>query len=271
MITFPNAKINLGLHVTERRTDGYHNIETFFYPVGLCDALEILPSGSLEFYITGISLPGNMESNLVVKAYRLLQRDFDIPPVKIHLHKVIPPGAGLGGGSSDAAFALKMFNEIFVLNLSIPELEKYASLLGADCPFFIRNVSALATGKGELLNPFTIDLSDFDMVIIKPPFMVNTSLAYASVTPGIPDLPLAEIMLHPPEEWPGLLKNDFEKSVFKSFPEISDIKETLFSQGAVYASLSGSGSAVFGLFRKIPDLLSATFPENYFIYTDTRR
>jgi len=266
MITFPNAKVNLGLYVTERRPDGYHNLETIFCPVGLADALEILPSASFAFHTSGLDTGGDAEANLVVRAFRLLQQEFHLPLVKIHLHKVIPSGAGLGGGSSDAAFTLKMVNELFQLGLSTEQLESYAATLGADCPFFIRNKPALATGRGEVLTPFLIDLSGFQTVIVKPPFMVSTAMAYGLVTPRIPQYHPWETLLLPPEKWQGLLKNDFEIPVFAKFPEIEAIKTAMITHGATYASMSGSGSAVFGLFRHIPEKLLSLFPEDHFVF-----
>jgi 4-diphosphocytidyl-2-C-methyl-D-erythritol kinase len=266
MVTFPNAKINLGLHVTERRPDGYHNLETLFYPVRLTDALEILPAGEFSFQSSGIGLDGDVDNNLVVKAYRLLKKDFQLPAVKIFLHKVIPTGAGLGGGSSDAAFTLKMINTIFNIGLSQQKLENYAGMLGADCPFFISNEPSFATGKGDLLMRLQIDLKEFQLVIVKPPVSVNTTLAYQGITPKIPDTPLSDIINMPVESWRKFLFNDFENSVFKQFPEIAVIKRTLYEFGADYASMSGSGSAVFGLFRQVPQNLKLVFPDSYSVF-----
>jgi 4-diphosphocytidyl-2-C-methyl-D-erythritol kinase len=266
MVTFPNAKINLGLHVAERRTDGYHNLETLFYPVRLTDALEILPSGEFSFNSSGIGLDGDIENNLVVKAYRLLKKDFQLPAVKIFLHKVIPTGAGLGGGSSDAAFTLIMTNSIFNLGLSQHQLENYAGILGADCPFFIGNIPSLASGKGDQLMPLKIDLSLFHLVIVKPPVSVNTALAYQGITPKYPEYPLYNIINQAVESWRNSLYNDFENIVFKQFPQIAAIKDTLYDLGAQYASMSGSGSAVFGLFRQLPQKLKLLFPDSYFIF-----
>lgn len=268
MITFPNAKINLGLYVTERRIDGYHNLETIFYPVGLSDGLEILPSSRFIFQTSGPDTGGTTESNLVVRAFRMLQQEFQLPEVKIHLHKVIPTGAGLGGGSSDAAFTLKMINEMFHLNLSMEQMEGYAASLGADCPFFIRNKPALATGIGDELTPIQVDLSAYHLVIVKPPVMVNTALAYRSVLPCIPETHPQDILRLPPEQWQKHLKNDFEKSIFPLFPEIEAIKTLMISRGAVYAAMSGSGSAVYGLFRELPVNFQDSFPEDYFVFSE---
>jgi 4-diphosphocytidyl-2-C-methyl-D-erythritol kinase len=266
MVTFPNAKINLGLYVTERRPDGFHNLETLFYPVRLTDALEILPSGEFSFHSSGIGMDGEIENNLVVKAYRLLKKEFQLPAVKIYLHKVIPTGAGLGGGSSDAAFTLKMINTIFNTGLSQLQLENYAGMLGADCPFFIRNIPSLATGKGDQLTPLEVDLSPYHLVIVKPPVSVNTALAYQGIVPKNPETPLDNIINKPIESWQNSLFNDFETNVFKQFPQIGAIKQTLYDLGANYASMSGSGSAVFALFRQLPQNLKQLFPDSYYVF-----
>ena len=266
MVTFPNAKINLGLHVTERRPDGYHNLETLFYPVGLTDALEILPSGTFSFQTSGVTMDGDVENNLVVKAYRLLKKDFQLPKVKIYLHKVIPTGAGLGGGSSDAAFTLKMINDLFEIGLSQQQLEKYAGMLGADCPFFVGNIPSLATGKGDQLMPVNIDLSQYHIAIVKPPVSVNTAMAYKEINPKLPDISLYDIINQTVENWRDFLYNDFEGSVFRQYPEIAAIKQTLYDLGAHYASMSGSGSAVFGLFSQLPGKIKQYFPESYFVF-----
>jgi len=252
--------------VVERRHDGYHNLETVFYPVKLRDALEIVKSDKTEFTTSGISIDGDPETNLVMKAYRLLQADFDLSPVKIHLHKVIPFGAGLGGGSADAAFALKMLNDISGLGLSIEELESYASKLGADCPFFIQNKPTFAYGIGDQFIEVQLDLSDYKIVIIKPPFSVSTAEAYRNIQPGKPDFELQGIAGHSMEQWKSVVKNDFEESVFPAYPEIKDIKQKLYEAGAIYASMSGSGSAVFGIFRHLPVDLAAFLPKQHFIY-----
>lgn len=255
MISFPNAKINLGLHVTERRPDGYHNLETLFYPVSLTDILEVIPGSSFSFDASGLNVDAEPEKNLVVRAYNLLKEEFGLPPVKIWLHKVIPFGAGLGGGSSDAAFMLKMANELFSLGLPASQLKAYAVRIGADCPFFIDNIPSLATGTGNQLQPVDINLQDYKIVIVKPSFGVNTAQAYRSIVPGQPAKALSGIVSLAPEMWKDLLTNDFEKPVFLMFPELAEIKKKLYDLGAVYASMSGSGSAVFGLFRDpLPDL-----------------
>ena len=266
MISFPNAKINLGLHVVERRSDGYHNLESLFYPVELCDILEVIPGERFGFQSTGLTIEGPEEEHLVVRAWRLLQKRFDLPPVRIHLHKVIPIGAGLGGGSSDGAFMLKMANDLFMLGMTEAKLEEMAAALGADCPFFIGNRAALATGTGNILQPVDLDLSGYKIVIVKPPLAVSTGMAYKVVTPRRPDHTVAEVVTRPVEEWKELLVNDFEEHVFAMFPEIGTIREELFRLGAVYASMSGSGSSVYGLFREIPSCLADKFPGDYFVF-----
>ncbi|WP_319479033.1 4-(cytidine 5'-diphospho)-2-C-methyl-D-erythritol kinase [uncultured Draconibacterium sp.] len=266
MITFPNAKINIGLNVVEKRADGYHNLETIFYPVKLADALEVVDVEETSFSSSGIEIDAAPESNLVYKAYSLLAGDFNLPPVKMHLHKVIPFGAGLGGGSADAAFALKMLNDYFSLGLTITQLEDYAARIGADCPFFIQNKPTFAYGIGDRFKPVNIDLSAFEIVIVKPPFSVGTPQAYQNIVPVKPDFNLLEIDQLPIEEWKSVVKNDFEKSVFPQFSEIEDLKNKLYEAGAVYASMSGSGSAVFGIFRHLPTNLDKYLPKGIFIY-----
>ena len=266
MIVFPNAKINIGLNVVSKRPDGYHNLETIFYPVQLADALEMVPSDKLHLTITGILIDGDNADNLVLKAYRLLQADFEIPPVHFHLHKVIPTGAGLGGGSSDAAFALQMMNDYFQLQLSPEKLMKYAAKIGADCAFFIQNKPVFATGIGDLLNKIQLNLANYQILIAKPSFPVNTSEAYSGIVPQKPTFNLKEIGEIPIEKWKDFVVNDFEKSVFKKYPEIERLKEIMYQMGATYASMSGSGSAVFGLFRHSPINPDNFLPRGIFIY-----
>jgi 4-diphosphocytidyl-2-C-methyl-D-erythritol kinase len=230
------------------------------------DALEIVPSDRFSFLSSGISLDTDPELNLVVKAYRMLEREFSIPAVMIHLHKVIPTGAGLGGGSSDAAFALRMFNQLFSLRLTLKKLQEYAGRLGADCSFFITNQPALAKGRGDQLKLVSTDLSVFRMVIVKPPVSVITTKAYQGILPHIPEIPLADIIKQPPETWKNSLRNDFENFVFSLYPEIGSIKAKLYDLGALYVSMSGSGSAVFGLFRQEPENIRQHFPDNYTIF-----
>lgn len=254
MITFPNVKINLGLSITEKRPDGYHNLETVFYPVALEDALEVRTSSTAasdrKFTLQqhGMEIAGKPEDNLVVKAYQLLDREFYLPPIEIHLYKHIPSGAGLGGGSSDAAFMLKLLNGHFHLNLSDDQLEAYAAMLGADCAFFIRNKPTFAEGIGNIFSPIELSLSGYGILIVKPDIFVSTREAFSNIRPSRPAHPIKEVIQRPVSEWKETLINDFEASVFPLHPAIGAIKEELYNQGAVYASMSGSGSSVFGLF-----------------------
>ncbi len=252
--------------MVSKRHDGYHNLETVFYPVKLTDALEIVEADETAFSSSGIEIDGKPESNLVFKAFQILKKDYDLSPVKLHLHKVVPFGAGLGGGSSDAAFALKMLNDLFKLGLPADELEKYAARIGADCPFFIQNKPTFAHGIGNLFEPVALDLSVFEIVIVKPNISVSTPDAYRNIIPQSSTFNLKEINRLPIEDWKHVVKNDFEKSVFPQYPEIEKLKNLLYEIGAVYASMSGSGSAVFGLFRHLPTDLDSCLPNDVFIY-----
>lgn len=258
MLLYPNAKINLGLNIVEKRPSGYHNIETVFYPIGLCDVLEILPSESCSDYSfssSGIVIDGNPDDNLIVKAYHLLRNEFELPPVDITLIKQIPFGAGLGGGSSDAAFTLKALNELFGLKIAPKKLEQYAVALGADCPFFIKNKPVYATGIGNEFSKVDISLKGLFMVLVKPDIHVSTPEAYSKVVPAKPLYQILDVLKLPIEEWKGKLVNDFEVSVFEKYPEIASVKQKLYDAGAVYASMSGSGSSVFALFQSEPNEL----------------
>lgn len=266
MIVFPNAKINIGLNVVSKRPDGYHNLETVFYPVKMADALEFVEAKKTTLSISGIEVGGNTQDNLILKAYRLLKQDYQLPELAFHLHKVVPFGAGLGGGSSDAAFTLKGLNSHFNLNISDEQLEKYASQIGADCPFFIKNKSTFAFGIGNQFEAIELDLSSYSIVIVKPNIFVSTPEAYRNVCPKAPEFNLRKIGGLPVEEWKDNIVNDFEESVFSAYPEIAKIKETLYKQGAVYASMSGSGSAVYGIFRHSPIDLANYLPKGIFIY-----
>ena len=271
MITFPNAKINLGLSITEKRPDGYHNLETVFYPLPIEDVLEVTEKSSndqpFSLTISGIELDGDLENNLVVKAYRLLEADFQLPPIDIHLHKNIPSGAGLGGGSADAAFMLRLLNEQFKLNLSNTQLENYASRLGADCAFFIQNKPIYAEGIGNLFSPISLSLTGYQYVIVKPNIFVSTRSAFSQITPRKPIRRVKEIIQLPIEEWKEYLHNDFEDSVFPQFPAIHQIKQQLYESQAIYASMSGSGSSVFGIFSQGADISELTFESNALVYT----
>ncbi len=261
MITFPNAKINLGLNITEKRPDGYHNLETIFYPIPLEDALEACPRkegpGSYSLSQSGLSIEGDAENNLVVKAYKLLDETYHLPPVDIYLHKHIPSGAGLGGGSADAAFMLKLLNRMYRLNLTDDQLEAYAARLGADCAFFVRNQPTYAEGIGNIFSPVELSLAGWQLLLVKPNIFVSTRDAFARIRPRHPERNLRELINQPVESWKDSMINDFEESVFPQFPAIGDIKTELYHLGAVYASMSGSGSSVYGLFAPdavLPDV-----------------
>ncbi len=267
MICFPNAKINLGLNVVSKRDDGYHNIETIFYPIELKDALEVLPSQTNEAYSlfsSGIDVGSNSENNLVVKALNLMRAERDIPSIDIHLLKTIPSGAGLGGGSSDGAFMLKLLNETFSLGFSNHELHQFAVKLGADCAFFLKNRPVFASGIGEQLEDIELSLEQYYMVVVKPNIFVSTKDAYSNIVPKQPDMCLKEIIKLPIKEWRNYMYNDFETSIFKKHPTIEEIKQTLYDKGALYASMSGSGTSVYGFFEEKPIL---NFP-NHFIWNN---
>lgn len=254
MLSFPNAKINLGLNILSKRADAYHDIETVFYPVAWCDALEIIPSENFEFTQTGLQLDTAESDNLCVKAYHLLKNQFKIGNVQMHLHKVIPSGAGLGGGSSDAAFTLKILSQIFELDLNNDLLKKYSSKLGSDCAFFIDNQASFGKGKGDELERIDINLNDKYFVVVKPRVHVSTAEAYAGVKPQKPELSVKQILKLDIKEWKLLLKNDFEESVFLKHPVIKNLKEQFYQMGALYASMSGSGAAVYGIFENEVDI-----------------
>ncbi|MEI6677894.1 MAG: 4-(cytidine 5'-diphospho)-2-C-methyl-D-erythritol kinase [Mariniphaga sp.] len=270
MVLFPNAKINLGLNILCRRADGYHELETVFYPIGLKDGLEFIENkhNRIDFSSSGLPLNIGFEENIVVKACRLLAAGQTLPGLDIHLHKVIPFGAGLGGGSSDAAFLLKGLNDYFELGLTVTQLKVYATRLGADCSFFLENKPAFASGIGEKLQNIDLSLTGYFMVLVKPPFGVGTKEAYAGITPGSPTFSLRDAIQQPPESWQDCLVNDFETSVFRLFPQIAEIKSKLIKGGAVYSSMSGSGSSVFGLFKTEPQTHVFDFPADYFIWTE---
>lgn len=254
MINFPHAKINLGLNVTSRRPDGYHNIETIFYPIKLNDVLEVIEVGELGFESAGLDIPGRVEDNLCIKGYHLLKKDFDLPPVKIFLYKHIPIGAGLGGGSADAAFFIRLINQKFGLGLSDDQMIAYARQLGADCAFFIKGEPVFAHGKGDEFEDITLDLSQYTIALVMPPVHVSTAEAYRGVRPASAERSLKDLISLPVAEWRSYVKNDFEESVFKNHPEIRGVKAALYEAGALYASMSGSGSSVFGIFSKKPVL-----------------
>jgi 4-diphosphocytidyl-2-C-methyl-D-erythritol kinase len=255
MVSFPHCKINLGLNVIARRPDGFHDIETCFYPIPWNDILEIIPSAKLKFDSTGLAIPGKAQENLCLKAYGLFKKDFDLPPVHIHLHKLLPTGAGLGGGSSDAAFTLRTLDEIFNLNLSAVKLSKYASILGSDCAFFIQDDAMIGTARGEVLSPIKLSLKGKFIVLVKPEIHVATSEAYSGVIPNKASQSVRKTLVETSlAEWKDFLVNDFEASVFKTYPGIKELKDKLYQRGAVYSSMSGSGSSVFGIFDHAIDL-----------------
>lgn len=269
MITFPCAKINLGLNIVSKRPDGYHNLETVFYPIPLTDALEIkymdekFPSESpCDLKITGNDIDCNEEDNLVIKAYQLLAADFQLPRVHAHLVKRIPTQAGLGGGSSDAAYMIRLLDERFRLNIGIPEMERYAAKLGADCAFFITADPSYAEGIGDVLMPVDVPgagLGGYYLAVVKPLVAVSTRDAYAAIVPKTPAKCCRDIVRQPIETWKDELVNDFEAPIFAMHPELAAIKQSLYDAGAVYAAMSGSGSALFGIFREQPTGLEKEF------------
>lgn len=273
MITFPNAKINIGLNIIEKRPDNYHNLQSVFYPVQLKDALEVIENkeknaGPVIFTSSGIPIPGNGSDNLCCKAYRLIHADYPLPPVKIHLHKHIPIGAGLGGGSADAAFFIKLIKELFDLSISWGEMHHYARSLGSDCSFFITNKPVFAEGKGDEYESIGLDLRSYFIVLIYPNIAVSTATAYQQVKPQKPARSLEHDILNlPVEQWKDYIKNDFEQSVFEVYPVLKSIKKKLYANGAVYASMSGSGSAMYGLFKQ-PVSLKEVFP-NAFVWENS--
>lgn len=250
MLTFANAKINLGLFVTEKRADGYHNLQTVFYPIQIRDAVELIDAPETSCLIEGITIPGNATDNLCVKAYKGLQKDFELPNQQIVLLKNIPVGAGLGGGSADAAFTVKLANQKFNLGLSDEQMEAYVRPLGADCAFFIKNKPVYAFGKGDEFKPIDVSLADKYLVLVKPDIHVATADAYRYVQPKSLGQDLQSLIGLPIEQWQQVLKNDFEPSVFKTYPQIDEIKTQLYRAGAIFALMSGSGSSVFGIFNK---------------------
>lgn len=260
MISFPNAKINIGLNIIEKRDDGYHNIESAFYPVALCDALEIIENTDdsnerISFTFSGIEIPGNADDNLCWYAYHLIAADYVLPNVKVHLHKHIPIGAGLGGGSSDAAFFIHLLNDKFELGISWGEMHNYARQLGSDCSFFISNKPSFAEGTGDQYESMKLDLSKYHIALIYPNIHINTAKAYSGVIPKIPTRSLENDLLNLPiEQWEEFVHNDFEDSVFLQFPKLKEIKLQLYSMGAEYAAMSGSGSTVYGIFKNKIDL-----------------
>ncbi len=284
MIAFPHAKINLGLHVVKRRQDGYHEVETVLVPVGLWDILEVIPAsdGTTRMHITGLEIPPDGKPNLCLRAHALLcqemagpgtfHRKQPLPPVHIHLHKNIPPGSGLGGGSSDAAFTLVLLNKILRMRISPERLAILAARLGSDCTFFLQDKTMLATGRGEMLRPLPpFSLKPYSIVIVVPPVQIDTGKAYAHISPKHPPASLHKSIRRPVKEWEQVVTNDFEAVVSKKHPRIAEIKTILIRTGAQYASMSGSGSAVYGLYHAPPPEceLKALFPDSMVFFTET--
>jgi 4-diphosphocytidyl-2-C-methyl-D-erythritol kinase len=271
MIVFPNCKINLGLNVLQKRNDGFHELETVFYPLKVHDALEIIrctkpgENSGTSFSISGLEIDGGQNNNLCIKAKRLLMEKFpQMDPVQMHLHKVIPAGSGLGGGSSDAAFTLKVLNEICGLNLSKKQLMEESLKLGSDCPFFIINKPCYSTGRGELLEEIDLDLSAYKILLVNPGIEISTGEAFAGTKPARPEVSVKTIIKKSIEAWRNELKNDFEKVIFPKYPEIENIKNDMYQAGALYASMSGSGSSVYGFFSK-EKKSAISFPSHYFV------
>ncbi|HET9502188.1 MAG TPA: 4-(cytidine 5'-diphospho)-2-C-methyl-D-erythritol kinase [Hymenobacter sp.] len=271
MLIFPNAKLNLGLYVTAKRPDGYHALETVFLPLPWADALEVLPApkgqAAPSLTLTGRPIPGDVATNLCLKAYELLKADFpQLPAVQMQLHKIVPTGAGLGGGSADAAFALRALNDLFALHLTVAQLESYARRLGADCAFFIENQPRLALERGDIFEPIGVDLRGTACVVVYPGLHISTAQAFAGIVPQAPAVPLREALAQPLATWRDTVFNDFEKSLAPTYPVLADIKQQLYAAGAAYASLSGSGSAVYGLFPGAAEAPALPWPGEYLVW-----
>jgi 4-diphosphocytidyl-2-C-methyl-D-erythritol kinase len=257
MIVFPHAKINLGLSIISKRPDGFHNLETVFYPISLRDALEIVPSNEDKFFQTGLEIPGKQEENLVLTACRLLAKNHpQIKPLELHLHKNIPLGAGLGGGSSDAASAIQLINHFCDLKISSGELSAYALEIGSDCPFFLQSAPCFATGRGEILEPLVLDISNYSLLLVHPEILINTAWAFSKMRPSLPKYNLKKSISKPVQDWINTIFNDFELPVFETYPQLQIIKNKLYNAGAIYASMTGSGSTIYGIFAKssVPDI-----------------
>jgi 4-diphosphocytidyl-2-C-methyl-D-erythritol kinase len=271
MLTFPNAKLNLGLYVTARRPDGYHTLESAFVPLPWCDALEVVPAATgqaTSLALTGRPIPSNPATNLCLRAYELLKADFpQLPPAQLHLHKIVPIGAGLGGGSADAAFALKAVNAVFELGLADDNLESYARRLGADCAFFIRNQPVLAIEKGDVFEPLELNLKGTACAVIYPGLHISTAEAYGRITPRTPRHDLRTALAQPMPSWRETVSNDFEDALTPYHPVLGEIKQLLYVAGATYASLSGSGSAVYGLFPGYEAAPKLDFSAEYLLWT----
>ncbi|MCC2547985.1 4-(cytidine 5'-diphospho)-2-C-methyl-D-erythritol kinase [Hymenobacter sp. BT175] len=267
MLVFPNAKLNLGLYVTSRQPDGFHTLESVFLPLPWCDALEVLPAETTSLALTGIPIPGEPATNLCLRAYELLKADFNLPPVQLHLHKVVPIGAGLGGGSGDAAFTLKAVNDLFSLGLAADRLESYARCLGSDCAFFVRNQPVFAYGKGDVFAPVEVNLSGTACLVVYPRLHISTPEAYSRIRPRPPRHDLRESLRQPLENWRETVSNDFEDALTPYYPVLGQLKEQLYAAGAAYASLSGSGSAVYGLFPGLDQPPTLELPAEYVVWS----
>lgn len=268
MIVFPNCKINLGLQVTEKRTDGYHNLASVFYPISWCDVLEIqlLPEQNANslWQSSGLSINGSYQDNILYKTYCLLQTQFNLPPLRTHLHKQLPMGAGLGGGSADAVFFMQALLKQCQISTTHEQQLLWAAQLGSDCPFFVHNTPQYVTGRGEVLKPCQIDLSAYAIALIYPAIHSHTKDAFSGLQPQAPTYNLQEIIEQThPKNWKKILQNDFESTIFKKYPEIEQLKTYLYAQGAYYASLSGSGSTVYGIFETTKEL---KLPKNYLVF-----
>ena len=272
MISFPNCKINLGLNILRKRADGYHDLETIFFPLPLTDVIEVVKfpeaAADIQFSSTGLTVNGKLEDNLCIRAYRLLQKDFpQLPPVKIHLHKVIPMGAGLGGGSANAAFMMKLLDKKFHLQLTNEKLLDYSLQLGSDCPFFVINKPAIGTGRGEFLQTISLDLSAYSFLLVDPAIHINTAWAFSQLAAPVARRPVHEVMQLPIESWKYELVNDFEEPVCNFHPALRQVKETLYEAGALYASMSGSGSCFYGIFPKNKVPGSLNIPPTYSVFS----
>jgi len=268
LVTFPNCKINLGLNIIGKRDDGYHNLETAFYPLPFYDVLEIITSDKTgnEFFLSGINIEDDTKNNLCLKAYDILKKDFpQLPSVKIYLQKNIPVGAGLGGGSADGAFMLTLLNEKFNLNISEEKLLQYALQLGSDCPFFIKNKPCFAQSRGEILEEIALNLSGYKLILVNPHIHINTAWAFSQIQPSVSEISIKEIIQQPVLQWKESLKNDFEEAVFTAHPSLQKIKQQLYHAGAVYAAMSGSGSTIFGIFESNVGFSGNIFGEKYFV------
>jgi 4-diphosphocytidyl-2-C-methyl-D-erythritol kinase len=257
MIFFPHAKINLGLYILSKRPDGFHNLETIFYPLPIHDVLEIVSSEQTRFLPAGLTVPGNPSENLVMRAYQLLKKNYPrIGSLDIHLFKAIPMGAGLGGGSADAAGLIRLINRFFDLKISDKELGAYALELGSDCPFFLQSAPCFASGQGEILEPLSLDLSGYSILLVHPGMHINTTWAFSKIVPARPENDLRQSISAPVQNWENTIRNDFEKPVFSAYPSLEKIKKQLYTSGAFYAAMTGSGSTIFGIFPKdsLPDV-----------------